>query len=66
VDSQIQVLSLIVTAYTAESFSSKLLKTVFFALEDVRIFNDLELNILLMSKGIISITEWDRFMADYF
>ena len=61
----INVLSFIVTTYTAENYSAKLLKTVFFALEDVRIFNDLELNLLLMSKGIISISEWDRYMADY-
>jgi len=55
-----------VTNYTTENFSAKLLNNVFFALDDVRIFNDLELNILLMSKGIISISEWDRHMADYF
>ena len=57
---------MIVTNYTTENYSAKLLNNVFFALDDVRIFNDLELNILLMSKGIISISEWDRHMADYF
>ena len=33
---------------------------------DVRIFNNLELNILLMRKGIISIAEWDRQIAKFF
>jgi hypothetical protein len=55
----IQVLSLIVTSYTVENFSKKLLTQVFLQL-DVRIFNEVELNILLMSKKIISISEWDR------
>jgi hypothetical protein len=60
VEHHIEVLSLIVSQYTAEDFSVMLLNKVFLLLEDVRIFNDLELNILLMSKGIISISEWDR------
>jgi len=66
VENNIEVLSLIVSCYTAEDFSVMLLNKVFLLLEDVRIFNDLELNILLMSKGIISISEWDRQMANYF
>lgn len=33
---------------------------------DVRIFNDVELAILLMSKGIISISEWDSQLAIFF
>ena len=61
----IEVLSLIVNSYTGENFSVKLLNKVFLLL-DVRIFNDLELNILLMRKGIISISEWDRQIANYF
>lgn len=59
VEGIIQVLSLIVTSYTVENFSKKLLTQVFLQL-DVRIFNEVELNILLMSKKIISISEWDR------
>jgi len=65
VEQLIQVLSLIVKTYTGEDFSIKLLNKVFLLL-DVRIFNDLELNILLMSKGIISIQEWDHQIANYF
>jgi len=61
----IQVLSLIVTSYTVENFSKKLLTQVFLQL-DVRIFNEVELNILLMSKKIISISEWDRQLATFF
>jgi hypothetical protein len=65
VEHLIEVLSLIVNSYTGENFSVKLLNKVFLLL-DVRIFNDLELNILLMRKGIISISEWDRQIANYF
>ena len=61
----IQVLSLIVTSYKVENFSKKLLTNVFLQL-DVRIFNEVELNILLMSKGIISISEWDSQLAIFF
>lgn len=61
----IQVLSLIVTSYTVENFSKKLLTNVFLQL-DVKIFNQVELNILLMSKGIISISEWDSQLAIFF
>ena len=59
------MLSEIVKNYKAEDLSIRLLIKVFLLL-DVRIFNDLELNILLMSKGIISIAEWDRQIANYF
>ena len=65
VEAIIQVLSLIVTSYTVENFSKKLLTQVFLQL-DVRIFNEVELNILLMSKKIISISEWDRQLATFF
>lgn len=65
VDQIIQVLSLIVSTYTVENFSKKLLTNVFLQL-DVRIFNEVELNILLMSKKIISISEWDRQLAIFF
>jgi len=56
---------LIVSSYTIENFSKKLLTNVFLQL-DVRIFNEVELNILLMSKKIISISEWDRQLAIFF
>ena len=59
------MLSLIVTSYTVENFSKKLLTNVFLQL-DVKIFNQVELNILLMSKGIISISEWDSQLAIFF
>jgi hypothetical protein len=65
IQNQIEILSFIVKNYTIEDFSVKLLNKVFLLL-DVRLFNDLELNILLMSKGIISISEWDRQIANYF
>jgi hypothetical protein len=60
-----QMLSIVVTNYTVENFSGQLLK-VFLQLNDVSIFNNLELNIILMDKRIISITEWDRQIANYF
>ena len=56
VSPQIEILSFIVKNYNVEDFSVKLLNKVFLLL-DVRIFNDLELNILLMSKGIIYIAD---------
>ena len=62
----IEILSLIVKTYTVENFSSKLLTKVFLQLDDVSIFNNLDLNILLMSKGIISISEWDVQIANLF
>lgn len=65
VDGIIEVLSLIVTAYTAENLSAKLVTNVYLQL-DVRIFNDVELAILLMSKRIISISEWDSQLAIFF
>lgn len=58
VESIIEILSLIVKSYKVEDFSKKLLTGVFLQL-DVKIFNDVDLNILLMSKEIISISEWD-------
>ena len=61
----IQVLSLIVTSYKVENFSKKLLTKVFLQL-DVRFLNEVELDILLMSKGIISISEWDSQLAIFF
>jgi len=61
----IEVLSLIVTSYKVEDFSKKLLTNVFLQL-DVRIFNEVELNILLMSKEIISKREWDSQLAIFF
>ena len=60
-----RMLSLVVTNYTVENFSVKLLK-VFLQIGDVRIFNDLDLNIILMDKRIISIAEWDKQIANYF
>lgn len=33
---------------------------------DVAIFNDVELNILLMSKRIISVSEWDSQLSHFF
>lgn len=65
VQAQIQVLSFIVKNFSVEDFSIKLLNEVLFML-DVRIFNNLELNILLMREGIISISEWDRQIAKFF
>ena len=56
---------MIVTAYTAENLSTKLVTNVYLQL-DVRIFNDVELAILLMSKRIISISEWDSQLAIFF
>lgn len=61
----IEVLSLIVTSYKVEDFSKKLLTNVFLQL-DVRIFNEVELNILLLSKKIISMREWDSQLAIFF
>ena len=61
----IQVLSLIVTSYKVEDLSKKLLTNVFLTL-DVRIFNEVELSVLLMSKGIISISQWDSELANFF
>ena len=54
----LDVLSFIVTNYKAEDFSKKLLVEQFLRF-DGTIFNDVDLNISLMNKGIISITEWD-------
>lgn len=48
-----------------EDFSKKLLTNVFLQL-DVRIFNEVELNILLLSKKIISMREWDSQLAIFF
>jgi len=64
VEHLIEILGLIVNSYTVENFSVKLWNQ--FLQMDVRIFNDIDLNILLMSKSIISITEWDRQLASYF
>ena len=61
----VEVLSLIVTSYKVEDFSKKLLTNVFLQL-DVRIFNEVELNILLLSKKIISMREWDSQLAIFF
>jgi hypothetical protein len=60
-----RLLSLVVTNYTVDDFSVRLLKG-FLQIGDVRIFNDLDLNITLMEKRIISLAEWDKQIANHF
>ena len=52
-------MSLINQAYQVEDLSKKLLTHVFLQL-DVKIFNDVNLNVLLIKKNIIAISEWDN------
>lgn len=59
------MLSFIVTNYKAEDFSKKLLVEQFLRF-DGSIFNDVDLNISLMNKGIISVTEWDCQLSHFF
>lgn len=61
----LDVLSFIVTNYKVEDFSKRLLVEQFLRF-DGTIFNDVELNIALMNKGIISITEWDCQLSHFF
>jgi len=55
----VEALSVIIQAYQVEDLSKKLLTQVFLQL-DVKIFNDVNLNVLLMKKNIIAISEWDN------
>ena len=50
---------MIIQAYHVEDLSKKLLTQVFLQL-DVKIINDVNLNVLLMKKNIIAISEWDN------
>ena len=63
-ESTFRLLSLVVTSYTLDDFGARLLKG--FLQIDVRIFNDLDLNITLMEKRIISLAEWDKHIANHF
>ena len=63
-DTTFRLLSLVVTTYQLDDFASRLLKG--FLQIDLRIFNDLDLNMILMEKRIISLAEWDKQIANHF
>mmetsp|Transcript_12000 Transcript_12000/g.18539 ORF Transcript_12000/g.18539 Transcript_12000/m.18539 type:complete len:142 (-) Transcript_12000:228-653(-) len=60
-----ELLGFIVRHYRAEDFSRKLLQEAF-RLQDSKILKEGDLTILMMSKGIISLKEWDIQMANLF
>lgn len=61
IDPLIDIISFIVTKYKGDDFSKKL--THSFLQFNESIINNVDLNILLMKNGIISISEWDKQLA---
>lgn len=61
--SDIEFLSLVSQKYTVEDFSKKLV-CVFLEMEECYLLN-VDLNLLLMQNGIISVAEWDKQLATF-
>lgn len=59
VTSTIEILALIVKKFKVEDFSRRLLIEVFLNMEEMYLFN-VELNIALLGKGILTLAEWDK------
>lgn len=65
VEDIVNLLSMIVLNYKVEDFSVELFRKVYLIL-DVRYWSEIDLNVLLMSKKIISVSEWDNLMSMVF
>jgi hypothetical protein len=59
IEPMIDVLSVVIQKYKVEDLSKRLLLHVFLQMKG-KIVNNVNLNILLMNNGIISISEWDK------
>lgn len=55
----LEILALIVKKFKVEDFSKRLLNEIFLKMEEMYLFN-VDLNIALLSKGILNLTEWDK------
>lgn len=62
VTSTIEILALIVKKFKVEDFSRRLLMEVYLNMEEMYLFN-VELNIALLGKGILTLAEWDKQFA---
>lgn len=59
ITSNIEILTLIVKKFKVEDYSKRLLNEIFLKMEEMYLFN-VELNIALLSKGILPLAEWDK------
>jgi hypothetical protein len=64
VEDLVEVLSFIVVNYKGEDLSVELMKKLFLIL-DQTYWNEVDLNVLLMSRFVISVQEWDSQMSMY-
>jgi len=59
INSYLDIIAFIVKKFKVEDFRKRLLTEVYLKMEEMYLFN-VELNIALLSKGILPLAEWDR------